>query len=124
MQDGKAVIYVMAMPKKGSRSLIVDNQKYRWSVRRTEDDTNWNDYGMATTLTIAVENYDNPKNMLCITYRCGSEAWHGAPELPTVALLTGQEMKITPGQVADLVRIALKQGWNPEAKAGKFCVTL
>jgi hypothetical protein len=116
----------MAMPKKGSRSLVVDGRKYRWSVKCMEDDTGRNEYGMDTTLTIAVEHYENPQSMLCIHHQCGFKyaSPTGSAEARPRSLTTGQVMEITPHQVAALIRKALEQGWNPEAKAEKFFLTL
>lgn len=111
----------MAMPKKGSRSLVVDRRKYRWSVSRTDDDTGWNDYGMQTTLTVAVEDYENPESLLVIEYPCGFR--YGSASVRPRLVETGQEMKVTPHRVAALIREALKQGWVPQAQTSKFKIS-
>jgi len=112
----------MAMPKKGSRALVVDGHKYRWGIRRTEQDTHWNEYGMENRLTISVENYENPASMLCISYFCGG-GYDGIGPNPRLAA-TGEEMKITPSDVEQWIRTALGQGWKPETKGAKFLVEL
>lgn len=112
----------MAMPKKGSRSIVVDGQKYRWSVRFTEDDTSSNKYGMEATVTVSVENYDNPQSMLCISYVCGFR--YGLDEAQPRSVATGQVMEIMPDQVADMIRDALAQGWKPTIKGGKFLLQI
>jgi len=109
------------MPKKGSRSLIVDKQKYRWSVSFTEDDTNWNDQGMAATLTVAIEDFENPQTMLCVRYRCGFH--YGSVDERPRSVKTGQEIQVTSHEVAGYIREALEQGWNPKERNAKVLVT-
>ncbi len=112
----------MAMPKKGSRSLVVDGRKYRWCVRRTEDDTAWNAYGMQATLTVAVEDFYYPQSMLCISYECGFP--YGKASARPRWVDTGQVMEVTPQRVAALIREALKQGWDPQAQTADFKLDL
>ena len=110
----------MAMPKKGARTLVVDGRKYRWSVSFTEDDTDWNEYGMAVTLTIAVEDYDNPQSRLCVHYRCGFQ--YGSDDLRPRSLETGEPVPFTPRHVAGLIREASGQGWRLAEKNAKVLV--
>lgn len=112
----------MAIPKKGSRSIVLDQRKYRWSVRRTEEDWAWNEYGMQAVLTVAVEDFACPAGVLCIRHECGLNYGKEKERLRLVS--TGMEMRIGPGQVEEWIRIALARGWNPQAKGSKLLINL
>jgi len=112
----------MAMPRKGSRALVVDGHKYRWSVSFTEDDAGWNAQEMKASLSITIEDFQNPKGMLCISFECGFA--YGSSDARPRSVNTGSEIQVTPAQVAKWIREALEQGWKPEEKADKVLVWL
>ena len=97
----------MAIPKKGSRKIVVDGVEYRWRVR-------WKpSYSQAigeTNLTAAIELYENPQSILSITFPwVRYDAWIGAAEHP-----------ITPKLIENCVLNALVQGWKPDQKDKAF----
>lgn len=82
----------MAMPKKGSRKIVVDNVTYRWK------------FGGAWILIEAVRD-SGPTRILDVdTSVRDRDYW-----------LTGEEQKtiILPGAVEQYIRIGLDKGWNP-----------
>ena len=97
----------MAIPKKGSRKIIVDGIEYRWRVR-------WKPtYSQSTcnsNLMAAVELYENPQNILSIEFPwIRYDAWIGVAEQP-----------VTPSIIETCIKNALNQGWNPAEKSKTF----
>ena len=98
----------MAIRKKGSRPIDVDGVSYRWRIRRKATYDQWAfDYG---TLTVSVELADKPGTVLIAFTN------HPHPDCYT----TATPHPITPKHVADCVRQALSEGWQPTAKGPQF----
>lgn len=86
----------MALPKKKSRKIIVDDVSYRWL-------TNGNDYG----IDIYVELYQTPGQLLWgrSKYEFGENR---------------QQRGITPSDIETLIRLGLSKGWAPESVGPDF----
>lgn len=97
----------MAIPKKGTRKIVVDGVAYRWYIRRNGD------YHGA--LTVAVELAANDSASILVvdfhTPRPGSftALFYGYPKI-----------SITPKDVVTHIRAALAAGWNPLQPGSPF----
>lgn len=97
----------MAIPKKGSRRIIVDGIEYRWTIRSKPT---YSQGAFGDNLTAAVELLSNPGVVLSVTFpwiRCDS--WIGNPEKP-----------VTPKDIALCIRAALESGWQPDGQGPVF----
>ncbi|MEV5554824.1 hypothetical protein AB0L44_14335 [Nonomuraea wenchangensis] len=92
----------VAMPKKGSRLIIVDDAVYRWRVRHKRDrGDGW------TPLRFTVELAEEPGSVLVVTLPCARpDNWRGERTITVRPLLVG-----------NCVRRAVEQGWRP----GRSC---
>ncbi|MEU7169147.1 hypothetical protein AB0A70_31595 [Streptomyces morookaense] len=97
----------MALPRKGSRRIVVDGVTYRWTVRGRPT----YDQGLCwSPLTFAVEHADSPGTTLVVrTGRPHPGNWMGQPTEP-----------VLPSAVADAIRTARRKGWTPEAPGSPF----
>jgi hypothetical protein len=97
----------VALPRKGSRHIVVDDITYRWMVRRRPT----YDQGMCwSLLTYAVEHAEAPGATLIVrTDRPHPGNWMGKETFP-----------VLPSHVADAIRTARAQGWRPETPASHF----
>lgn len=92
----------MAMPGRGSRRITVDGEEYRWLARRREG-----------RLRLVLEGADGGRVLLCDLephdlFRRDGSGWKWAR----------QQRAITSGLVAQIVRHARRNGWDPAAAAG------
>ncbi|SCG38268.1 hypothetical protein [Micromonospora coxensis] len=91
----------MAIPKKGSRLISVDGITYRWRIRPKPTYSQ----GLAeTTLTYAVELEQAPGSVLVVTT--------DSPRPDNWIVPSGKAVR--PTGVADTIRAALRQGWQPD----------
>lgn len=97
----------MAIPKKGSRPITVDGCDYRWFVRRKPTDGAGNAWN---ALTIAVSS-DVPRSASLVATLAMSR-----PE----ALEHPEAKAVTPGDVAELIRLAIRRGWDPTKPGSAF----
>jgi len=81
----------MALPKKASRSITINGEKYRWLISR-------DDYGIG----LYVELYENPAQKLTTGFSDDYQA-------------------ITPVLVREVILHALAQGYTPHKKGQDFC---
>ncbi|AYG78207.1 hypothetical protein DWB77_00314 [Streptomyces hundungensis] len=97
----------MALPKKGSRRIVVDGVAYRWRVRRRPT----YDQGMSwSPLIYAVEHTEAAGTTLIVrTDRPHPGNWMS--ELTSPAL---------PSSVAAAIQTARAKGWAPEAPGSPF----
>ncbi|MEV4300010.1 hypothetical protein [Microbispora rosea] len=94
----------MAIPRKGSRLITVDGVAYRWRIRRKPT------YRQAIegSLTFAIELAEGPGRVLLVSLPFSRpDAWVGE-----------RAMAVRPALVAEVVRMALGQGWDP-CQAGR-----
>jgi hypothetical protein len=96
----------MALPKKGSRKIIVDGLTYRWYICRKPS------YGQAflgvESMTVAIQrDTEEPVTNLWIhLHRSRPDAWFS------------DRTPITPKNIAQYIRTALEKGWQAD-RAGK-----
>jgi len=97
----------MAIPKKGSRRIVVDGASYRWRVRGKPT------YSQANTwagLNLAVELEDVAGSILVVRLTQPHPSnWMNAEAPP-----------VLPSEVERLIRLALVQGWNPRQHGDTF----
>lgn len=91
----------MALVKKGSRRIVVDDVAYKWRLRRRP--TYNQGMGWSPT-TYAVEHADRPGAVLLVTT--------DQPHMRNWVGMVGNPVQ--PADVADAVRTALANGWMPE----------
>lgn len=90
----------MAIPKKGSRKIVVDDVVYRWRIRwkpsyaQECEDAN---------LNAAAELYENPQSVLHIAF-----PWARYNEIFGTAV-----KPVTPKYIESVIKDALKSGWKP-----------
>lgn len=97
----------MAIPKKGSRKIVIESVEYRWTIRSKPT---YSQGAFGDDMTAAVELAESPGTVLSITFpwmRCDS--WIGNPEIP-----------VTPKDIEFCIKDALSNGWQPEAKGSAF----
>jgi len=100
----------MAIPKKGSRTIIVEGVKYRWLIRRkaTYSQT---DYGKGK-IHVAVEHAANPGTTLIIhTDRAHPKDWNTQNIIP-----------VTPSDISNWIKQALALKWEAEERGPQFSV--
>ena len=85
----------MALAKKGSRSILVDDVQYRWKARSETDGSTH----------VVVELYDEPQQSIVAFFQSYP---FDDPE---------EKRVITPATVTAIIAYALKNGWDPEKKA-------
>lgn len=85
----------MALAKKGSRSILVEEVQYRWKARSEADGTTH----------LVVELYDAPQQSIVAFFQSY------LPDNPE------EKIAITPLLVTEVIAYALNQGWTPEKKA-------
>ncbi|GAA4587428.1 hypothetical protein GCM10023194_36290 [Planotetraspora phitsanulokensis] len=97
----------MAIPKKGSRLITVDDIAYRWRVRHKPTYCQGNSWG---PLTFAVELVDPPGRVLLVSLPCSRpDAWLGE-----------RTMAVRPALVAAAIRAAHERGWDPQHAGNAF----
>lgn len=97
----------MALPKKGSRRIVVDGVAYRWTVRGRPT----YDQGMCwSPLTFAVEHVESPGTTLVVrTNQPHPGNWTGRLTSP-----------VLPSDVAGAIQTARADGWTPELPGSPF----
>ena len=101
----------MALGRKGSRLIEVDDDTYRWRIRHKPSYSQGNGW---TPLTFAVEDAAAPGTTLVVrTGRPHPGNWLGLPTRP-----------VRPADVAQAIRTARNQGWAPLANGSPFVLEL
>ncbi|RPE33813.1 hypothetical protein [Kitasatospora cineracea] len=100
----------MALAKKGSRRIVVDGVEYRWRV----SSKHWCCDHDPRPLGYAVEHAARPGTTLVVD--TGRPAVFPPEEVP--------EQLVLPGEVAAGVRVALADGWTPDADGSPFVLCL
>jgi hypothetical protein len=104
----------MAMPKIGSRKIVVDGISYHWRIRRYAI-TKTRDEG--APLTIVVEKESARGRVLVVALPQKRNVGWGY-------LYDFDQTPVTPRQVALAIRRAIQAGWIPEAERKPFQSTL
>ena len=96
----------MAFPLKGSTEIVVDGVSYRWRVRSRPT----YDQQLDSPMTFAVQASVDPRCVLHIkTDRLRPDSW-----------CSDGPVAVTPQLVADCIRKALSEGWEPNADGSAF----
>ena len=96
----------MAIPKKGTRKIIVNDISYRWLIRKKPTYSQ----ALGSKMTVAVELYNNPRSVLSITFpwmRCDN--WLNYPVI-----------SVTPRDIETCIKNALRNGWHPMKLSSGF----
>jgi len=103
----------MAIPKKGTRRIRVDDESYLWLIRKKATYTQWA-YGDGR-IHIAVEHAEVEGGAVLLIYtdRKHPEDW-----------ATTKVIAVNPSDVAKWIRQAIKKGWNPKANHGQSSVKI
>ena len=97
----------MSIPKKGARTITVDEISYRWAIRKAPTYTQANNW---SNMTVAIELMDNPGATLIVNLPIARpDAW-----------INPSNVSITPSQVARYIREAHRQGWVPSKHGSTF----
>ena len=91
----------MAMPRKKSRTLIVDGATYRWTLT-----------GNRGSLFVVVESEESPGQVLQAEF----DAEDSFESIDYRHSIHTQGKSITPKTISRVVRYALAKGWNPNGK--------
>ncbi len=92
----------MAIVKKGARRIVVDGTEYRWRIRRKRTVGEIEDFydGREGIVVSAEQAVENPGAILLI----------GWTQQRTT---TSASISVTPSMVADAIRRARQEGWQP-----------
>lgn len=104
------------MPRKGTRRIVVDGVPYRWRHRAritcAQGAMPW-----GGPLTCTIERESGPGRLLVVTFGDRRPQDYCCPYCtPAGPLPEG----ITPSRVAEAIRRALTEGWNPDGPSGRF----
>jgi len=101
----------MAIPKTGSRRIVVDGLAYRWTVRHRPTYCQ----GMAwSPLSFAVELESSGNSTLLVSCELSRpDNWVDSPSVV-----------VTPSVIESAIRLALSQGWHPEEKGSPHSLAL
>ncbi len=99
----------MAIPKKGSRKITIDNVTYRWTIRQKPT---YYQECMGTNILGAVELFLNPACTLSIDF----------PNVRFDNLVMGTKnaLSVTPKIIEFCIKDAIKKGWKPQIEAATF----
>jgi hypothetical protein len=89
----------MAIPKKGSRLIVVDGSRYWWRIRQ-KPSRGQSDYGC--NMTFAVEHFDKSGATLVVKMPQAHPMWAGKQTVP-----------VLPCDVEYSIRQAIAKGWKP-----------
>ena len=101
----------MAMPKKGSRSIVVDEVPYRWRLGGGSQAVRHGE----SNLSVSVEPVADNGN-ITLLFVDTSVAWDECE----MTGLNRHKSSITPAVIEAYIRLAFKQGWKPTEKGKPF----
>ncbi|MBV7270619.1 hypothetical protein [Winogradskyella luteola] len=99
----------MAIPKKGTRKIVVNKLNFRWLIRKKATYTQ-SDYGIGK-LHVAIELEENPGTSLFI-YTDRNHPKDIGTEIVN---------PVKPSDIAKWIQQALELGWNPSKSGTPFC---
>jgi hypothetical protein len=106
---------MMALPRKGSRKIIVDGLPYRWYIRPRPTNTS-QDYG-DVNITIAIEREDVSQRTRLIV---------DVPLVRPDGFSTKGKSRgyVTPADVAKIIQSALADGWLADQQGSPWTYTM
>lgn len=103
----------MAVPKRGSRPIVVDEQRYFWYVRHRPTRERYKQLDL-DDLTVAVELSGCNGSVLLLRLPIPHPSmWPGSVRIRPVL----------PAEVAGYIRDARCAGWDPAGEGGRFFLT-
>lgn len=97
----------MAIPKKGSRRIVVDGQPFRWLIRRKPTHTQWEGGFFEAAVQLAAV----PASVLVIEL---------GRTRPDVKWGEKPDISVTPQMIAECIRQAIENGWQPSLPGKQF----
>ena len=102
----------MAIPKKGTRTITIEKDTFRWLIRKKAT------YGQSVfgigKIHIAIEHAKNPGTTLFIyTDRDHPKDWN-----------TEKVVSVTPSDISNWIKQALALNWEPEIKGPQFSTSI
>ena len=102
----------MAIPAKGSRKIIVDDEAYKWLIRRKATHLQ-TDYGIGK-ISVAIQHATRTGSTLIVLTDCPHpKDWATEAVDP-----------ITPKDVAEWIQAAKRKGWAPDKPRAQFILEL
>ena len=99
----------MALPRKGSRKIVVDSVAYRWFIRRKPTHSQ---YEVWSRLAVAVQQADTPQTTILVI-----EMPFARPDAP----FASEPVRfVSPADVARCIKEAIKNGWIPDRAGSPF----
>ena len=96
----------MAIPKAGSRRVVVDGERYRWRVRRSPT---YMQGAYANALTISIQHEGGGSVLLVVSDKPRPDNWLGRPGAI-----------ITPAIVTAVIQKAIESGWKATESGPTF----
>ena len=97
----------MALPKKKSRPITVNDNDYRYAISTTQIDDNWN-----FSLNLTVQSAKGEGSILKIDGLVTRDVWLDFPNLKKYKKEDYPVFK--PSDISRVILTALKKGWIPE----------
>ena len=104
----------MALSKKKSRPITVDNTDYRFQISTTKIDNDWN-YKLNLTIDCAEEH----SGCLQVTGLLTRNFWADFPDIKKDNGINHYPV-IKPSQVETIILMAISKGWKPKVKGPLF----
>ncbi|MFK7765661.1 MAG: hypothetical protein AB8B55_00360 [Mariniblastus sp.] len=105
----------MALSKKKSRPITVDELGYRFqvSISKIDNDNNYQ-------LNITAESDKGDGSVLVANGLLTRDFWADAPNLPPVESWNSTYPTVTPKHIANLIKKALESGWRADTPGPPF----
>lgn len=102
----------MAIPKKGSRKIVVNQDDYRWLIRRKATDCQ-SDFGFGE-INVAIEHADGCGATLLV------KTGYPHPQDMAAGGVINAVTPVVPSDVAIWIKEAIKAGWCPQEPGPTF----
>jgi len=107
----------MALPKKKSRAIIVDNEEYRYSITTTQIDDKWN-----FSLNLIVQTEHGQGALLKSEGLVTRNIWLDFSDHKQYH--KNDYPVIRPSDISKIITFAIKKGWTPNIKGSSFLLQL
>lgn len=106
----------MALPKKKSRAITVNNEEYRYIISTGKYDENWS-FNLNVTIQIA----EGEGNVLKVEGLVTRDYWLDVP-----SDVTSKEdyPVLTPTDIVFMIEKGIREGWIPNKKGASFIIKL
>ncbi|TDF35664.1 hypothetical protein EYS14_19865 [Alteromonadaceae bacterium M269] len=97
----------MTIPAKGSRKILVNENEYRWLIRKKPT---YSQGAFASPMIIVIESNIAPSCVLKVILSAPrKDNWLGEPS-----------MQVTPKDIKGFIEKAMSEGWEPHKNGGVF----